>query len=471
MTLWATWVNFLPVIEGRTMKFLSFLKPAPYLPEIEDEKQVKENYKYWRMRIFLGMYVGYIFYYFSRKSFTFAMPSLMNDLGFDKSQLGILASVLSLTYGASKFLSGVMSDRSNPRYFMAIGLILTGIINILFGLSSSIILFAIFWGLNGWFQGWGWPPSARLLTHWYSQKERGTWWGFWNTSHGVGGALIPIIASFCAQYWGWRYAMFIPGSLCIVMGLFVINRLRDTPQSLGLPPIEKFKNDYPEKIHSDKEHELSMKEILFQHVLKNRFIWVLAIAYFFVYVIRTAIFDWGALFLIETKGYSPVKASVCVSWFEIGGICGSLAAGWFSDKLFKGKRGPVNTLFSLGVIFAIGALWMSPAGMPVLDSALIFTIGFLIFGPQMMIGIHAAELSSKKAAGSATGFIGWLAYIGAAAAGYPLGKMAQSWGWEGFFVAIGVCGAMAVLVLLPLWNVRTSYKQEKVIKTEPEPAE
>lgn len=200
------------------MKIFDLFKPAPYREEIPDSNEVKSLYKYWRMRIFYGMYIGYIFYYFTRKSFTFAMPSLMADLGFDKSDLGILASILSITYGISKFLSGILADRANPRYFMAIGLILTGMFNILFGFTSSLALFALFWGLNGWFQGWGWPPCARLLTHWYSQSERGTWWGFWNTSHSVGGALIPLIAAFCAEYWGWRSAMFVPGMLCILIG-------------------------------------------------------------------------------------------------------------------------------------------------------------------------------------------------------------------------------------------------------------
>ena len=189
------------------MSVLDVLKPAPHIPEIQDPEAVKAKYKYWRFRVFYGMYIGYIFYYFTRKSFTFAMPALMQDLNLQISDLGILSSILSITYGLSKFLSGVLADRSNPRFFMAIGLILTGCFNILFGMSSSVALFAIFWGLNGWFQGWGWPPCARLLTHWYSQKERGTWWGFWNTSHSVGGAVIPLIAGLCAQYFGWRYAI------------------------------------------------------------------------------------------------------------------------------------------------------------------------------------------------------------------------------------------------------------------------
>lgn len=439
------------------MKLFSFLRPAPLKEQIQDEKVVKQDYKYWRWRTFYGMYIGYIFYYFSRKSFTFAMPSLIEDLGFSKGDLGILASILSISYGASKFLSGVLSDRANPRFFMGFGLIITGLLNIFFGMSSSILFFAIFWGLNGYFQGFGWPPCARLLTHWYSQKERGTWWGFWNTSHSVGGALIPLLAAFCAATWGWRFAMYIPGGLCIIAGLFVINRLRDTPRSLGLPTIEEYKKDFPEQT-AEKEENASAKQLLFKYVLKNKLIWLLASAYFFIYVIRIAINDWSTLFLVETKGYNLLTAGACVFWFEIGGIFGSLVAGWASDKIFSGRRGPINVFFSLAVIAALGAFWASPAGAPVLDSMLMFVIGFLIFGPQMLIGMVAAELAGKKAAGSATGFVGLVAYLGAATAGYPIGAISERFGWWGFFVSVGVCGVLSVILLLPLWKIGGSSK-------------
>ncbi|MBM3208603.1 MAG: MFS transporter [Chlamydiae bacterium] len=441
------------------MSVLDFLKPAPHKSEIEDPEVVKKEYKYWRFRVFYGMYIGYVFYYFTRKSFTFAMPALMQDLGFDKSQLGILGSILSITYGLSKFLSGILGDRSNPRYFMAMGLMLTGLFNIFFGMTSSIFFFALFWGLNGVFQGWGWPPCARLLTHWYSQKERGTWWGVWNTSHSVGGALIPLIAAFCAQLWGWRFAMYIPGCMCIVVAFFLLNRLRDTPQSLGLPAIEKYRDDYPVTAdNEDQEKELTVKQILFNYVLNNKFIWMLAVSYFFVYVIRTAINDWSVLFLVETKGYSLLTAGACVCWFEIGGIFGSLAAGWASDRIFKGRRVPICILFSFAVVFVLTALWYSPMGMLAIDSALMFLVGFFIFGPQMLIGMAPAELSHKKAAATATGFVGWVAYIGAASAGYPLGKITQEWGWYGFFMILGFCGLISVLLLLPLWKIRSNPK-------------
>ncbi|MEN9344348.1 MAG: putative phosphoglycerate transporter, major facilitator superfamily [Chlamydiota bacterium] len=440
------------------MRLLNLLKAAPVIPEMEDQQEVKGQYKYWRWRIFYSMYIGYIFYYFTRKSLTFAMPSMMEDMHFQISDLGLLSSLLSVTYGISKFLSGMLSDRSNPRFFMGIGLILTGAFNICFGMCSSLFFFAIFWGLNGWFQGWGWPPCARLLTHWYAQKERGTWWGITTTSHSVGGALIPFVVAYCAYEWGWRSAMYIPGAICIVVGLMLMNRLRDTPQSLGLPPIEKFKGDYPSDTKHVQNEELSMKEMLFKYVLTNKYIWLLAISYFFVYVIRQAVNDFTVLFLVKEKGYSMLAASGSIFWFEAGGILGALVAGWGSDKIFKGQRGPVNLLFCLGVVAAIAAFYFTPPGSIFVDYALIFIIGILVFGPQMLIGMAAVELSHKKAAGTANGFVGWIAYLGAATAGYPISKVIELQGWNGFFLALGACGLIAACLLAPLWTVTSNPK-------------
>lgn len=450
---------------------LDLFKPAPHIEEIQDQEEVKHLYHYWRIRILYSMFVGYALYYFTRKSFTFAMPGLIHDLGFDKSQLGLLGSILSLSYGLSKFASGILSDRSNPRYFMAFGLVMTGVFNIFFGMASSIWMFAIFWGLNGWFQGFGWPPAVRFLTHWYSHSERGSWWSTWSVSQNIGAFVIPWVVGAALQFLGWRYAMYIPGVICIFGGFFLINRLRDTPQSLGLPSIEKFRNDYGGSglKKGEEEHELSTREILVEYVLKNKFIWMLAIAYFFVYIVRIGINDWTALYLLETKDYSRLGANGCVSLFEVGGFFGSLFAGWISDKLFGARRGPVNVLFAMSMFLAITLFWFTPPGYPFLDMGAIFFLGFAVFGPQMLIGVAAAELSHKKAAATSTGFAGCFAYLGAAVAGYPLGRLMEGYGWYGFFCAISACCLISFMMLLPLWGV-TERQTSTTTEPKKEPA-
>lgn len=449
----------------------NIFKPAPFIQEIGDQETVKKEYSYWRIRIFYSMFIGYAFYYFTRKSFTFAMPGLIEDLNLTKGDLGLLGSILYITYGISKFASGILSDRSNARYFMAFGLVMTGICNIFFGLSSSLLFLAFFWGLNGWFQAFGWPPCARFLTHWYSQNERGSWWSSWNASHNIGAFVIPWIIGYCLQYFDWRAAMYVPGVICILGGVFLFNRLRDTPQSLGLPPVEVYRQDFGGVTKEDLDgKQLSTREILVEHVLKNKYIWMLSIAYFFVYVVRTGVNDWTALFLHEQKGYSRIGANGFVSLFEAGGFCGSLCAGWASDKLFAAKRGPVNVLFALGMLVSMLFFWFIPEGYPWLDSSAIFLIGFMVFGPQMLIGVAAAELSHKKAAATSTGFAGFFAYMGAACAGYPLGKITQDLGWDGFFWAMIICCCISMVLLVPMWGVKDKIKvKDKIVLNDKEP--
>jgi OPA family sugar phosphate sensor protein UhpC-like MFS transporter len=426
------------------------------------EKEADQEFRYWRVRIFNAMFGGYALFYFTRKSFIFVMPALITDLGYTKSELGFLASILSISYAISKFLSGMLADRVNPRYLMGFGLMATGAINIAFGFSSSLTAFAILWGLNGVFQAFGAPPCARLLMHWFERKERGAWWSVWNTSHNIGGAAIPIIVGYCVTYGGWRFGMMVPGLICLLGGLILLNRLRDTPESLGLPPVEG--GDTP--VASEK---LPLRVLLVENVLKNRWILLLGVSYFFVYVIRTAVNDWTALYLVEERGYQEFGASSVVSWFEIGGFFGSLVAGWASDKLFAGRRGPINLIFLAGTLGSLYIFWAFAGLSFYMDSAMVFLSGFLIFGPQMLVGMAAAEMTDKRSAATATGFVGCFAYMGAACAGYPLAKIAQTWGWDSYFISVMVCCVIAFLLLIPLWSL-VSVPRDKEVASAPEPS-
>ncbi|WP_186646514.1 phosphoglycerate transporter protein PgtP [Fluviispira vulneris] len=442
--------------------FSSLKQPKP-LPEITDARTIDNDYKHWRIRIFYSMYFGYAVYYVTRKSFTFAIPSLAVDLNMDKASLGWIGSIMAISYGLSKFISGMLSDNANARFFMAIGLILTGVLNIIFGTASSFWIFAMCWMLNGWFQGFGWPPCAKFLTYWYSQSERGRWWGAWNTSHNLGGALVPLLIAFCVEYWGWRSSMYVAGGIAIVSGLLLINRLRDTPATLGLPPIEKYKNEelLSTQLKENAEKTITVKEIFMKYILRNKYIWILAGAYFFIYIIRVAINDWTMPYLMKQKGYtSSMDAGKVIFAFEIGGVFGSLAAGWLSDKLFKGGRGPVNFLYTVFVTILISIFWQMSVSNLYLDILIVGALGFFIFGPQMLIGIAAVELSHKKAAATSTGFIGWIGYLGAFVAGGPVGIIIDKFGWNSFFIVTIACGIFACLFLSFLYAAR-SYNPNK----------
>lgn len=439
---------------------MGFLTTEQPVKPITDKSQIDATYQYWRLHLMLSMYVGYGVFYFTRKSLNFAMPAMLRDLGLEHSDIGFLGTLFYITYGVSKFVSGMVSDQSKPSYFMGLGLIATGIINIAFGLSSSLLMFAILWTLNAFFQGWGWPPCAKLLTTWYSRSERGFWWSIWNTCHNLSGALIPIVIGFTAMNWGWRYGFILPGVFAILVGGVLCFRMRDKPTSMGLPSVGEWRNDELEKRHEQEGRGLNFKQILTTYVLGNKYIWLLCSSYLLVYVVRTAINDWGNLYLMQRHGFELFSANAAVSMFEIGGFLGSLFGGWGSDRFFRGNRAPMNLIFALGIFASVAALWLTPLDNFIVLSGCFFSIGFFVFGPQMMIGMAAAECSHKDVAGTATGFVGLFGYLGAALASYPIALIIEQFSWEGFFSIITLSAASIGLLILPF--VKAQQRAEKM---------
>ncbi len=428
---------------------LGFLTSEQAVAKITDRREIDATYRHWRLHLMFSMYIGYGVFYFTRKSLTFAMPSMLSDLGLVHSDIGFLGTLFYITYGVSKFVSGIVSDRSKPSYFMGLGLIATGIINILFGFSSSLFMFAILWTLNAFFQGWGWPPCAKLLTTWYSRSERGFWWSIWNTCHSLAGALAPLIIGFAAITWGWRYGFIIPGGLAIVVGLILCFRMRDKPTTMGLPTVGQWRNDELELLQEREGYGLSYRQILKTYVIGNKYIWLLCSSYLLVYVVRIAISDWGNLYLTQRHGFELFSANAAVSMFEVGGILGSLFGGWGSDRFFHGNRAPMNLIFALGIFISVAALWLTPMNNFAILSACFFSIGFFVFGPQMMIGMAAAECSHKDVAATATGFVGLFGYLGAALASYPVSLVIEQFSWQGFFSIITLASASIGLLILP----------------------
>lgn len=436
-------------------------KPAPAIDRLPPEA-IDSAYKRHRAQMLSTIFVGYAGYYLVRSNINVAKPYLITELGLTKGDVGLLASALTIAYGLSKFLMGNVSDRSNARYFLATGLICSGLINLFFGFLPGLGLMVTFWALNGWFQGMGWPPCGRTMVHWFSDRERGTKMAIWNLAHNVGGMLAPLIASYSLLYFGtWKSAFFVPAILSMVIGILVVFFLRDTPQSVGLPPIEEFKNDYPATTVEDREKELSGSEILFKYVLNNKFLWIFAAANVLVYIVRYGVVNWAPTYLTEIKGYTITNSAWQSSLYELAGIPGMLFSGWASDKLFHGRRSPIMVISMSIVVGAILLYWLNPKGNYLMDSAALVAIGFLIYGPVMLIGVAALDLVPKKAVGTAAGLTGLFGYLGATIAEIGIGTIVHQYGWDAGFMSIIAAAVLSIFLLALTWNVHD--RREHVI--------
>ena len=468
---------------GIWKKIVDSFKAPPDVPVMEDNGAIEKTYSHWRLRIFYSIFASYTCFYLCKKNISLALPQIQANLGYTKTELGILGSTLYFTYAIGKFVNGVLADRSNVRTFLPTALIMSAVANICFVLSSifitpgqvsffglpsaSILLWAMafFWGANGWFQSMGFPASAKSLTFWYSNSERGMKWSLWSISHQVGTTLSIIFSGFIISHFGWRAAFYMPAILAIILSLVLFERLRDKPTTIGLPDIEEYRE--PEcvlknKSENPEEDNTTYLQIFKEHVLFNKTIWLLAFAYIFVYIIRFGTEDWMAMYLQEYKKNSPMLAATKLSFLPFFGIVGTLSAGFISDKVFKGKRAPINVIFLAGIVAAVVGLKLNTLHGNlgnVIDIVCLAFIGMFTYGPQMLIGgLCAVESSSKKVASAASGFTGSFGYVGAVISGVGTGILVDKFGWNGA-IYLWIASAVAcILLCLPLWNHKSSCK-------------
>lgn len=418
---------------------------------------VVARYRALRVEVLVATFLGYALYYFCRKNISIAMPALGRDLGYSNTQLGILGTLLYLTYGVGKLVNGAAGDHVDPRRFMALGLLLSGACSVAFGLAPAaggLALLGTLWALNGWFQSMGFPPCARLLSTWYSVSERGLMWGLWNISHQAGAVGIVVLAGWLVGRSGWRAAFVVPGLLCAAAAVLLYLRLPGTPASQGLPPVGAFRGD-PELDRDgtvlDDAPE-GLRKVLWDRVLRSGALWLLSLMNLFVYVVRSGAFDWATKYLVERKHSTVGQAGWATAAFEVAGVAGSLLGGVLSDRLHGGRRAPMCFLFMLLTAAALYALWAVPPGHPAWDAAALGLVGFAIYGPQFLVGVFATDLCSPKAAATAIGLTGVFGYAGSALSGVGTGHFVDRHGWGGGFALWGAAALCGALCALPLWR-------------------
>jgi OPA family sugar phosphate sensor protein UhpC-like MFS transporter len=323
--------------------------------------------------------------------------------------LGNIGSALLYAYALGKLTNGFLADHANVKRFFAFGVLMSAIVNIAMGWSTVLWIWIILWGFNGWFQGYGAPTGAVSLSNWYSNKERGLYYGIWSTAHAIGEGLTFVVTASIVSFWGWRAGFIGPGLFSIFVAYAIYLVMQDRPQTLGLPSIADWKND-----HGAEDNKHANTRDAQKIILKSPAIWILGIASASMYMTRYAINSWGILYLQEAKGYSLIEAGGILGLNTLAGIIGCVAYGWISDKYFGAKRPPVTLLFGVIEIMALVVIFYLAPGHPIILTSAFFIYGFTLSGLLAALGgLFAIDIAPKKAAGAAMGVIGVFSYIGA----------------------------------------------------------
>ena len=382
---------------------------------------------------------------------------------FDPKQIGLIGSVFFFTYMIGKCVNGFLADRLNIKRFLALGLLGSATLLAMMGFCSSVYLFAMLWGLCGWFQTFGAAPCVVSLNQWFSNRERGTLYGVWFSAHSIGTGLAYILISRIVAKFGWHMGFIAPGMLGISAAVFLYLLMRDRPEVYGLPPIAIYSGDQTPEQHKAKG-KLSFKTQL--GVLLRPVVWVLGLSSAACYITRYAFESWGVVFLTEAKGYSLTRASDIISISQFAGIVGAMSCGWISDKFFNHKRSVPCMLFGIFFVLSTATFVYVPAGHPWSDYGSMMLFGYTVYALVAYLGgLMAVDICSKKITGAVMGVIGLFSYAGAtlqeAVGGYLLNAH-KTIGANGKaiydFTAVGnfwvIASIFALVLPLFVWNAK-----------------
>jgi len=399
------------------MGLFSFYRISKPSKDTVPQEQVDSTYKSIRNRTFWGATIAYSLYYVCRMSINVVKQPLIDEGVLTAGELGLVGSALLFVYAVGKFMNGFIADYCNIRRFMATGLFVSAIANLVLGvlgffqsmLPSVVIFlgFAILWGLNGWMQSMGSAPGVISLSRWFPQSKRGSYYSLFSTSPYIGEFLSYNILALVVGWLGWQ-AGFVAAALAGLIGTAIILFfVSDTPESKGLPSVQELSGE--EVTKADKTPTRDLQKM----ILKHPGIWVIAISSAFIYITKYAIAGWGVLFLQKQHGFSLEEASQVIAFSAIFGVLGTVLAGWLSDTLFKSDR--VKPAILSGILSSLSLfLFLFVGGGFVLNifyvSLFSLSVGVLYC---IVAGLMAVDIVPRKATGAALGVVGISSYIAA----------------------------------------------------------
>lgn len=427
---------------------ITYFKKSKSVPVQVDEKSQKARYTKLKWQVFISATLGYGLYYVCRLSLNVVKKPIVDSGVLSESELGIIGSALFFSYAIGKFTNGFLADHSNIRRFMSFGLLVSALANMVMGFTEGFFFFTVCWGVNGWVQSMGAPSSVVSLTRWYTDKERGSFYGFWSTSHNIGEALTYILTAVIASYFGWQWGFRSAAFIGITGAIIIYIFFHDSPESMGLPSVNP--ETKTKKTTTWQEQKLA---------LKNPYIWILSLSSGFMYISRYAVNSWGPYYFETAKGYSLTEANSLVAISAVCGILGTASSGFISDKFFQGHRNIPALIYGLMNVGGISMFLLGPQGVWWIDVSSMIIFGLAIGALICYLGgLMAIDIASKKASGAALGIVGIMSYAAAGiqdiASGFLIEKNKTVIGDETIYdftsITLFWIGAAVMSVLLAL---------------------
>jgi len=434
-----------------------FFFPSLVSSSGETPAALDSTFAFWRIRVFLAAHLGYCIFYLTRKNLTPALHIFSEKLGIDIFSLGIITGVFSITYGVGKIISGFLADRISSRLLMASGLLCSGIINLFFGFFSSLWVLVFFWGLNGFCQSAGYPPIAKTLVSWFAPSERAKIWSWWNSSHIMGTFLAGSVVALLLKYSSdWRTVFYVPGIVSIIAAILIFLSLRNSPESIGLPPIEVYKKET--SFHAASHMQGNQWYIIKKYILSNQYVWYLCTVLCLLQMVRFSTLDWATKFLYEARGVGTLQVVWMWNFSLLLGLPGGISGGYMVSRFFRGRCCAVILGYLAALAASVyGYIVFAGANHVYLTGLFLGGLTFLIDGAIVLADVLLLRLTVREAAGTVAGISGGLSYILGTALGanFLAVYLVKVSGWDTLYYTC--IGCVIVSIMFIMLCVRKEY--------------
>jgi MFS transporter, OPA family, glycerol-3-phosphate transporter len=406
---------------------------------------------------FIGLL--YTSFYLCRYNLSIANKSISDEFGFSKGDMGWIITTAMLAYAFGQIINGLLADKLGGKRAMLIGAAGTVVMNLLFGAASFwglLGLFVAIRGVDGYFQAFGAPGMIKINAAWFGQTERGRFAGIFGFMINLGRFGIfklgpALLAGFVfLGMWHipplhWRWLFWAPAIICSVVAVGMAIFVKDTPEEAGFHGAHAGEADHAE---TDVRADVGA---VFKAIATNPAVWVVALAYACTGAVRQGVDQWFPRYMTEVHHLDMKSTQFQFLGFLIPFVAsaGSLASGYISDTLFKGRRAPV----AAGLYFLESAVIFTAAQFHSANAAVVFLvlISLTANSTHSILGTAAAmDIGGRKMAGFASGVIDSFQYFGGSLAGYFLGRLLdKSWGnYFYFMIPFGIIGGLL------MWSIR-----------------
>ncbi len=410
----------------------------------------------------------YASFYLCRYNLSLSAKEIKAEFNFSNEDFGWIFTGFFWIYAIGQFCNGLLTDRMGGKKAMLVGACGTIVLNIIFGAASYVGVLGLFIAIrmmDGYMQSFGAPGMIKINAAWFRHDERGRFAGIFGFMIQAGRFAINWLAPalmtgttvlfLTIPALHWRYVFWVPACITALVSVCLYLFVKDTPDAAGWKGVIRDE-------HSEEEEGEDVtppfKEVLYK-ITSNKYVWIVAGAYFCTGVVRQGIDMWFPLFLQEKHGIlkSSSEFQAVAFFIPFVAVIGSLMSGYVSDVFFGGRRAPVAaTLYFTETVIILAAAQFT--GLYVLCGFLLL-ISFTVNSTHSILGTAAAmDVGGRKMAGFASGVIDSFQYFGAGLSGFALGRILDQYGWGAWFYSLAGFGILGGCLMLSIVNRKSLRK-------------